>query len=328
MDLKHLRTFVAVAENGTVTKAAARLHTAQPALSRQIIDLEKEIGIALFDRIGRRLRLTGEGEQFLESSRKLLGYASTLTDQAQKLRRGDSGLLTVTASPHMIDNVLSSFLHPYAEHYPNVQLKLIEGIGGEVFARVERGEAQFGIGRAWPDPTGADHFGSRPLLPFTFRAVYHAPFNLQHGRAIEIRDLVRYPLLVLERRFVMRHTFDAACHLARVQPNILFECSSPHTLLSLAEAGYGVAVVPSDVQLRRHAVRTLQIKHHGKGLQQPYVIFWDTRRSLPRYAHDFCELLARYIPKIIRNAPHARHSRKAHTPQGAKKRNPRFANCP
>ena len=65
MDLKHLRTFVAVSEYGTVSEAALRLHTAQPALSRQIMDLEKELGIKLFDRVGRRLRLTGEGEAFL-----------------------------------------------------------------------------------------------------------------------------------------------------------------------------------------------------------------------------------------------------------------------
>jgi DNA-binding transcriptional LysR family regulator len=86
MDLKHLQTFVAVAEHGTVSKAAVRLHTAQPALSRQIIDLEKELGIALFDRIGRRLRLTGEGEQFLGNCRSLLGHVSVLSDQVHELR--------------------------------------------------------------------------------------------------------------------------------------------------------------------------------------------------------------------------------------------------
>src|SRR5689334_18969906 len=107
MNLRHLRTFVAVAELGTVSKAALRLRIAQPALSRQIIDLEKELGLTLFDRVGRRLLLTGEGEQLLGSCRRLLGHANSLTDQAQELRRGDSGVLKVTASPQMIDNVFS-----------------------------------------------------------------------------------------------------------------------------------------------------------------------------------------------------------------------------
>jgi len=110
MDLKHLRTFVAVAENGTVSRAATRLRIAQPALSRQIIYLEAELGITLFDRVGHRLRLTREGEQLLGRSRTLLGYASSLADDVRALKRGDSGTLNVVASPQMIDNVFSTFL--------------------------------------------------------------------------------------------------------------------------------------------------------------------------------------------------------------------------
>jgi DNA-binding transcriptional LysR family regulator len=315
MDLKHLRTFVAVAEHGTVSKAAVHLHTAQPALSRQIINLEKELGIALFDRIGRRLHLTGEGEQFLGNCRRLLGYVSSLTDQVQALRSEDSGVLKVTASPQMIDNVFSTFLHLYAKHYPNVQVRLIEGIGDEVLAIMERGEAQLGTGRAWADPAGAGHFGSRPLLPITFLAVYHSPFELGRGRTIDIRDLAPHPLLVQYPSFVLRKTFDAACRLARVRPNILFECSSPHTLLSLAEAGYGIAVVPSHVQLHRYALKALQITYQRKPLQEPLSIFWDKRRSLPRYAHDFCELLAGYILKVIPNAPRTPHKERLLRPK-------------
>src|SRR5262245_65792962 len=99
MDLKHLRTFVAVAELGTVSKAALLLRIAQPALSRQIIDLEKELGLTLFDRVGRRLLLTGEGAQLLGNCRRLLAGAGSLADQAQEIQPGDSGGLTLTASP-------------------------------------------------------------------------------------------------------------------------------------------------------------------------------------------------------------------------------------
>ena len=76
MDLRHTRTFVTVAELGTVSKAAQQLHVAQPALSRQITDLEQELGFRLFDRVGRRLVLTSEGQQFLGDCRGLLNYAS------------------------------------------------------------------------------------------------------------------------------------------------------------------------------------------------------------------------------------------------------------
>ena len=95
MDLRHVRTFVTVAELGTVSKAALRLRIAQPALSRHISDLEAELGFKLFDRVGRRLLLTGEGEQLLRDCRGLLNYASAIGEQAQLLRRGDTGVLKV-----------------------------------------------------------------------------------------------------------------------------------------------------------------------------------------------------------------------------------------
>jgi DNA-binding transcriptional LysR family regulator len=303
MDLKHLRAFVAVAENGTVSRAAVRLNTAQPALSRQIIDLEQELGIALFDRVGRRLRLTGEGEQLLGNCRQLLGFATSLVEQAHELRRGDSGVLKVTASPQMIDNVFSGFLHRYAECYPNVLVKLIEGIGANVLAFIERGDAMLGTVGHEAIPRDNDHFGKRLLLSVTFSAAYHQPYNLGAGISIDVRRLEPYPLLLLNPSFVLRKTFDAACRLAEVRPNVHFECSSPHTLLSLAEAGHGVAIVPSNVLLHRYKLMALPIVSQGRPLHEPLSIFWDGRRALPRYASDFCELLEGYIREVIPVAP-------------------------
>src|SRR3954454_21095136 len=103
MDLRHARTFVTVAELGTVSRAALRLRIAQSALSRQISALEQELGLKLFDRVGRGLLLTGEGEQLLGDCRTLLSYAGALGERAQLLRRGDSGVLRVAASPQFIE---------------------------------------------------------------------------------------------------------------------------------------------------------------------------------------------------------------------------------
>jgi DNA-binding transcriptional LysR family regulator len=298
MDLKHVRTFVTVAELGTVSKAALRLRIAQPALSRQIIELEKELGLTLFDRNGRRLLLTGEGAQLLGNCRRLLGDASSLTDQAQELRRGDSGVLKVTAGAYTIETVFATFLHRYAELYPNVQVRLIEGIGAEVLAMVEHGEAQLGINLDAAVPAGNEHFVSYSVPPVEFWAACHTSLELGHRRSLDIRDLAPYPLLVLGSNSALRKTFDAACRLAGLRPNILLECNSAHTLFALAEAGHGVAIVPSNGRHHRYTLKALRLTHQRKPLQEPRSIFWDKRRSLPRYAQDFCELLAEYIKKI------------------------------
>src|SRR5579871_6613855 len=144
MDLRHARTFVTVAELGTVSKAAVRLRIAQPALSRQLIDLERELGLQLFDRVGRRLLLTGEGEQLLTGCRVLLNCAGAVKEQAQLLRHGDTGVLKVAGSPQHIESVLSGFLHRYAERYPKVQVNISEGTGSEIMSLLERGEIHLG----------------------------------------------------------------------------------------------------------------------------------------------------------------------------------------
>src|SRR5215208_5750630 len=308
MDLKHLRTFVAVADNGTVSRAATRLRIAQPALSRQIINLEAELGITLFDRVGHRLRLTREGEQLLGRSRTLLGYASSLADDVRALKRGDTGTLNVVASTQMVDNVFSTFLHCYAKRYPNVEVRLIEGVGDTVLGMVESGDVQLGVVLDEAVPSGADHFGKTPLISLTHVAAYVASRAPGRGRDIEIRSLAPHPLLVLDPRHVQRKTFDAACRLARVRPNVVFECTSPHTLLSLAEAGHGIAVVPSNVRLHRYALKALRITRQRTALFEPFSIFWDRRRALPRYGYDFCEMLADYMRQIIPEAAARRHS--------------------
>jgi LysR family nitrogen assimilation transcriptional regulator len=91
-----------------------------------------------------------------------------------------------------------------------------------------------------------------------------------------------------------------------VRPVVQFECSSPHTLLSLAEAGHGVAIIPSNLRIQRYSLKTLRITSQGKELQEPLSIFWDKRRSLPRYAQAFCELLGTYIREVIPSVPRLR----------------------
>src|SRR5262249_36477951 len=178
MDLKHVRTFVAVAELGTVSKAALRLRVTQPALSRQIIDLEKELGLTLFDRVGSRLRLTGEGEQLLLNCRRLLGYARSITDQALELRRGDSGVLKVATGALMIENVISTFRAPSSKIYPKVRGRWMGGMGVGFWAGGERGGPRFGIIGDAPFPASAGDFGSRPFPPIEFLAAHHSSLEL------------------------------------------------------------------------------------------------------------------------------------------------------
>lgn len=299
MDLRHARTFVTVAELGTVSKAALRLRIAQPALSRQIIDLEQELGLQLFDRVGRRLLLTGEGEQLLAGCRVLLNYASALKEQAELLRHGDTGILKIAGSPQHIESVLSQFLHRYAERYPNVHVKISEGTGSEILTLLERGEIHLGQNLLHAVKLDERHFGSLPLGSVELLAVCHPSMALGHRRTIEVTGLAKFPLLLMDTGFGFRRAFHAASRMAGLKPTVMFESRNPHTLLALAEAGHGVAIVPSQLQCHRYQLRIVGLTYRGRPLREPLTISWDKRRPLPRFATDYCGMLAAYMREIF-----------------------------
>jgi DNA-binding transcriptional LysR family regulator len=300
MNFRHARTFVTVAEVGTVSKAATRLRIAQPALSRQISAFERELGLKLFDRVGSRLVLTGEGEQLLADCRVLLNYASALGERAQLLRRGDTGVLKVAASPQIIEGVLADFLHEYAGHYPNVQVRVTEALGWpDTAAMLERGEIHLGQNLVRAIQPGDQRFGSRPLAAVDLLAACHPSLLPNPGRTIEISRLAPYPLLLLDGSFAFRRNFDAACRLAGFTPRIRFESRGPHTLLAMAERGHGVAVIPSALRTDRHTLRIVGLTYLRRPLREPLALFWDKRRPLPPYATRFSDLLAEHMRNVF-----------------------------
>jgi DNA-binding transcriptional LysR family regulator len=300
MDLRHARTFVTVAELGTVSKAALRLHIAQPALSRQITAFEEELGLKLFDRVGRRLVLTSEGEQLLDDCRGLLNYAGGIGERAQLLKRGDTGVLKVAGSPQHIESVLSTFLHRYARSYPRVEVQLFEAAGLDIVIMLERNEIH--LGQNLGSVVGSDdpRFGIRVLHHVDLLAACHPSLELGKGRrAIEIAQLAPHPLLLLDSSFVVRKVFDAACRLAKLRPKIFVASHTPHTLLALAEAGHGVAIIPTQLLTRGHSLRILGVTYRGKPLREQLVIMWDKRRPLPPYATAYCDMLAEHVRKVF-----------------------------
>lgn len=300
MDLKHARTFVTVAELGTVSKAALQLNVAQPALSRQIRDFEQELGLALFERIGRRLLLTGEGEQLLGDCRALLSAANAVRERAQQLQRGDAGVLKVASSPQSIEGAIAGFLPRYAERHPNVEVKLIEAFGwAETAGMLERGDIHLGQSLVRAVEPDDPRFGSYPLTPVDLLAAYRSSKALGSNGKVEIEGLASCPLLVLDTSYVFRRSFDGACHLAGIKPNIAFESRTPHTLLAMAECGHGVAIIPSAMPTDRHSLCISAVTYRGKPLREPLAIYWDKRRQLQPFAVDFCEMLAQHMRALF-----------------------------
>ena len=113
-----------------------------------------------------------------------------------------------------------------------------------------------------------------------FLAACHVSQRLATTGNLEISRLARHPLLLLDPSFVVRTTVDAACRLAGFRPTVFTESRSPHTLLSLAEAGHGVAIVPSVLPTHRYRLRIFRLTHQRRPLRMPMAVLWDKRRLL------------------------------------------------
>jgi len=296
MDLKRLRTFVMVADVGTVSKAALHLHISQSALSRQIADLEGECGFRLFDRIGRRLFLTTRGEQLLADCRGVLGQLGSLGERIELLKRGDAGVLKLAAPPQTIESILTEFLPRYAERFPNVRVKLTEALGMDQVPLLERGEVHIGIRH---DQGVNPWFESISLPSDDVLAAYTPSLKLGRGGAIDIVLLANHPLLLLDTGYSVRRLFNAACRVADVEPNVLLESRAPHTLLALAEAGQGIAIIPSVLRTNRYSLKVARVTHERRSFRDRYVIQWDKRRPMPSYVQNFCTALAAYMREVL-----------------------------
>jgi LysR family cyn operon transcriptional activator len=290
MDLRHLRYFVAVAKAGGVSRAAASLHITQPALSRQLRDLEIELGVALFDRVGRRLELTATGEDLLERSRDVLAAADSLTDRARALKSGNAGILRIGATPQMIESVLAEFLQRHRRAYPAIDITLTEDGGLASLRRLERGELHLAI--AVPSE-GLEH---RLLFPARLLCVMNPSHPLAGAAKLDVRQLAGEQVLLLRPEFGNRAWFDSACQVARIRPRILLESASAHALVALARAGQGIAIIPSTV-LCGDGVHVAALLEGKRAIGRWVAATWDPRRFQPVYATTFVRELAAWTQR-------------------------------
>ena len=304
MNFRQLRTFITIAESGGFVRAGDRLHLSQPAASRQIQALEAELGVPLFDRIGRRVQLTSEGEDLLRRGRRLLQEVESFGERARALKGGQVGTLRVGGSTQHIETVLADFLPLYRHRHGSVEVDLVEDGGARVPEHLARGDVHVALMTA-----GDEAYHCRLLAPVFVLAVVPLSHRLARRATLEISELRDESLLLLRRDYASRGWFDTACHIAHIKPRAILESAAPHTLLALARTHHGVAIVPSNVQIPRGTIRALPLVHRRESIGRWSVVAWDPERFLPPYGKQFIDELVVYCRRnypgreFIKRAP-------------------------
>ncbi|TSB31155.1 LysR family transcriptional regulator [Streptomyces benahoarensis] len=249
MELRQLRYLVAVAEEANFTRAAARLHVAQPGVSAQIRQLERELGQPLLDRSGRRVTLTETGEAVLPHARAALaavdGVRQTADEFAGLLRgRVRLGLISGAAG-HAFDVV--SVLAGFHERHPCVEIALTEDTSERMLGALRRGELDIAaVGLTDEAPPPGVSFRLVVDEPLVAAAAPGDPvFDRAVGGALPLTALEGRRLIGLPRGTGLRAVLERACTRAGFRPDIAFEAASPGLVTQLAARGLGVAVVPA-----------------------------------------------------------------------------------
>ena len=304
MNLRHLRAFVTIVELGGYARAATKVHLSQPALSRQVHSLETELGVRLFERVGRRARLTAEGHDLLHRALRVLAEADSLGERARILKSGDAGILKVGATPPALESTVAPFLAQYLRRHPSVEIELVEEGGARMPERLERGDMQLAC-----MPAGDARFAGRLLGPTHLVAVLRPSHRLARRSVIEMAELAEEPLLVLREGFGSRAWFDAACERAHIVPRLLLQSVVAQTIIGLAATGYGIAIVPSTAPFPKTRAEARPLVHRGESIGRWQMVAWLPSRLLAPHAEAFVDELVSYTRReypglaLARRAP-------------------------
>ena len=249
MELRHLRYFVAVAEELHVGRAAERLHIAQPPLSRQIRDLERELGTPLFERVPRGVELTAAGHAFLPEARLVLAHAERARRTAQRAAQGEVGRLRVGFVEAASDSaVLPDVLGFFRMHLPHIGLSLFE-MDPLQQAEALR-DARIDLGLLHSPPADAERWlRVEPVYADPLVAAVPQDHPLTARRRLALADLAGESFVLFPRTAaaVLFDDVIAGCRAAGFSPRVVQEAAGWHTLAGLVAAGVGVAVVPQSL---------------------------------------------------------------------------------
>jgi DNA-binding transcriptional LysR family regulator len=246
IDLRHLRYFVAVAEELHFGRAAARLGIQQPPLSQQIKQLETELGHALFTRTSRSVSLTAAGEELLDRTRRTLNRLNEDLNAVKRIGRGEVGTLNIGFAGSAMLSALPDVIKSYRREYPDVQLSLREMVTSESVAHLRDGTIDLGFLR---DPGEIDGLIIHSLLRESFVAILPAKHRLAKQKSVSATQLKGNPF-IFYRRSVGPVAYDRTIGVlerAGFTPEIVQEAMQWPTAIRLVAAGLGVSIAPACV---------------------------------------------------------------------------------
>lgn len=287
MDIRLIRYFLEVAQELNITRAAENLHMAQPPLSRQIQLLEQELGVSLFSREKRHLRLTEEGELLKHRAGQILTLVEKTESEIREFRHGVSGTLYIGSVEGRGPYLLSRWIAGFRKQYPEVQYNLWNGSSDDVTSRLNKGLCDLAL---LVEPFDNERFESLRVSSEPWAAMIPGGYPLakREGNTVDLRELVGKPLIIPSRK---SRTQEIVGWFSKIgeEPTILCELSHYLNAFELVRQGVGIAIFPASTGMNIHSEEVVTKRIVNPEYIANYVLVWDRVRKLPTAAEKFVE---------------------------------------
>lgn len=292
MDIRQMKYFLAVAQEGQFTKAAERLRLAQPALSMQIKQMEKELGIQLFERQGRHLALTEGGSILLVRAEQILSLFDSATQELQDMNKGQNGILSIgslASSDAHILQLLQKYIVNFHENYPDVTYQMLAGDTFRILELLDKGLIEIGIVRTPVDQKKYNCLiNPDSLSPDPMVAVYNdLKWNLGGEKELfSVDHLKEFPLILHSRT---RQKTIELCQSHGFSPKVFCVSDDICAMLAWANIGLGITLLTNS-SVPASENQHIQIKEiHEQLLSSKTIVIWKNDHCLSAVARNFIE---------------------------------------
>lgn len=296
MELRQLKYFIEVAKREHVTEAANVLHVAQSAVSRQIFNLEEELGVDLFIREGRTVRLTRIGKIFLEHAERALHVIEDAKRVVEEYRDPEKGTIHIGFSASLASYILPTAISYFRKEYPHVQFVLNEGSYSELIDSVIRGEINMAL--LGPLPQDQKKIKGTVLFTEDIVALLPSSHRLAERTSIKLTELRDDPFVLYPKGYVLHDVIMEGCLQRGFRPQVAFEGKDLDAIKGLVSAGLGVTMLPEVTLIDNLPRATARVPIVEPSLKRTVGIIIPKERELLPTEKEFFKFIRAFFKRI------------------------------
>ena len=293
MDIKQISYFMAVAQEGSFSRAAEKLEVSQPTLSMAVKKLEEELGAELFYSFNRRQNLTDEGLRLKEGAAKLLEVYQETIENVKLSDYVGSGAVTLGLSPLFGACFFGDLIPSFSAAYPNIKINMLEDGANKIDELVEKGEVDLAVtlNTERTASFASCHFSTQRNV-----ALLHKKHPLANAKSITVADLKEDSFAIFNQDFILNRQIMSACHAAGFRPKIALLSSQWDFMVELVSRNRAVSILPKPVLDKHPDPNVVCVPLMDSMKYWDIVLTWNKEKYMPRSCRLFLDYISRNLP--------------------------------